>query len=264
MTLRSKLAIVGASGLLFTGAAVGLAGVASAQNGGTTADTTAESTTTGETPGSSISIGQEAEDGYYIDIELSPEDEAVFARFDQCLADNGLDVVSIDGMLEDERLTDDEIDAAWEAFDRDADAAFDACEPILDDLSEEVQEIGGEVLESEEYLDYLGDDEWVEEFELSPEDEAVFERFDQCLVDNGVDELDEMIFNDEELTEEQLDSIDELGEQIYSTCEPILEELSGDAAWIIEDCPDHDEDDDEYEDGEDDGADVEELEGADS
>ena len=52
--------------------------------------------------------------------ELSPEDEAVFDRFEQCLSDAGVPV----------ELDEAELEAG--AVDEDAiDAAFEACDPIL-------------------------------------------------------------------------------------------------------------------------------------
>lgn len=60
--------------------------------------------------------------------ELSPEDEAVFDRFDQCLTDAG--------------LTDDFFDTDDDTIDEDAiDQIFEGCEPILDGLSEDAQEL---------------------------------------------------------------------------------------------------------------------------
>ena len=232
--LRNKLAILGLSGVLFTGAAVGLAGVASAQDSGPVLNdsTPVESVTEGDDDGF---------DAQYLgDFELSPEDEALFEQYDQCLVDNGLDIESIEATFDDEELTDEqiaELDKQWEAIEDDAEKAFAACDPILEDLSDEFQEFDA-AWDAE-----FGDEDWteaelIEDLDLSAEDEAVLERFDQCLVDGGIDELDAEIDGSEELTDEQWEAIEAGIDEVFENCEPILEDLSEDAEFLFEDCPD--------------------------
>lgn len=67
-------------------------------------------------------------------LELSDGDIAVLDRFEDCLADNG-----VDGITE-ESVADSEIDAYM-------DSAFDTCDPILDELSAELQdELGDDII----------------------------------------------------------------------------------------------------------------------
>ena len=130
--------------------------------------------------------------------EWSPEDEAVFDRFEQCLSDAGVPV----------ELDEAELEAG--AVDEDAiDAAFEACDPILDELSDGFDEFFGE---------------------LSPEDEAVFEQYDDCIENGGIDAL----FENGNVDEAAIDAL-------FETCDPILDNLSPDAQGFFEDCPDDDD-----------------------
>ena len=149
----------------------------------------------------------DAEGNHFADI--SAADEAVFERFDQCLADAGVDVEATF-----------ELDGA-EVDDTVLDAAFDRCDPILDELS----------------------DDFTDDFDdLSPADEAVFDEYDQCLEDGGID----TIFEQESIDDAAIDAL-------FENCDLILDGLSAEAQEFFGDCPD----DAELED-------AAELEGADS
>lgn len=208
-SLRNKLAIVGATGVLFTGAVFGLSSLAAAQDpenpdrpaaevddGSADADATADA-------GAGVAVEVDVhgdEDGLRYDVEITPEDEALLERFEQCLTDGGLETFEEDGdsFIEDED---------WERIDR----VFEDCEPILDELSDGA----GRLFHDDFELDEL------EGFELSDEDKAVFEEFEQCLADRGSED-----------------------------CESILDELSEDADFFIggfEDCEDL-EDEHDFED----------------
>lgn len=125
--------------------------------------------------------------------ELSPDDEAVFERFDQCLEDGGVDIEF-----------EEEIDEAV------IDAAFEQCEPILDELSDDFDDEFGELFE-----------------ELSPQDEAIFDQYDLCLEDGGIDAL----FDSEEIDDAAIDAV-------FENCDPLLDDLSEDAQTLFGDCDD--------------------------
>ena len=159
-----------------------------------------------ETPETSVVEPTDAaESEVQLDGDASDADEALFDQFDQCLTNNGLT----------EEL--DEKDE-WTAEEETAiEAAFETCEPILDNLSED-------------FADF-------EDSDISPEDEALFDQFDQCLTNNGLtEELDEK----DEWTAEEETAI----EAAFETCEPILDNLSEDFA-DFEDCDDDEEHADE-------------------
>ncbi len=157
--------------------------------------------------------------------DLSPEDEAVFDQYDECLTEAGLD----------ELFEGAEVDGA--EFDEAAiDAAFEQCDPILGGLSEQAQEV-------------FGDFE-----DLLPEDEAVFDQYEECLSDAGLDEL----FEGAEVDGAEVDGaeFDEAAiDAAFEQCDPILDGLSEQAQEVFGDCPDNDEHSD---------AAVEELEGVDA
>ena len=98
------------------------------------------------------------------------------------------------------------------------DAAFEACDPILENLSDDFED---------------------EMFEISAEDEAVWEQFDQCLVDAGVD-FEALDTAEESGDESALDF--EALDAAFESCDPVLEGLSDDFE-IFEMELDEDEDD---------------------
>ena len=151
-SLRTKLAIVGLSGAVFTAAALGLAGIASAQqaDGDPTIEAPADEAPAEEAP---AEPGDDTgDDGEYP--ELSPDDEAVFERFEQCLSDAGLDDDALWDADHDGTLTDDDIDRI--------DQIFEDCEPILDDLSGDA-----ELLLEEGFCDDADLEDWeLDGFEL--------------------------------------------------------------------------------------------------
>lgn len=255
---RRRIASVAGAGLMAGLIAVGAGGVAMAQGDAPTVPTTtttesaeaanADSDGTGDIttePGEDfvVSVEVDSADGNveFADIELSPEDEALFDRFDACLADNGVNDATED---EWEARWENATDAERDALDAEVTAIFEQCESILDDLSE-----GVAVFEGDIEIGELDDD-----YELSPEDEAVFDRFDACLEENGLiaekeDEFDSM-------TDEALEAIAPEIDAIFETCEPILDDLSdtfSDDVWEIEGCGDEFEDDDD-DDEDDDGS----------
>ena len=140
-------------------------------------------------------------------LELSPEDEAVFERYDDCLVENGVPSFDDTGDAELDAMTDED----WEAFDDAWEAAAEACDPILADLSDDLL-VDGDVM--------------IDEIELSPEDEAVFERYDECLAENGVPMLDDA--EGEDVTDAEIEAFEEAYEAAAEACDPILEGLSED------------------------------------
>jgi hypothetical protein len=240
--LRKRLAIVGMTGAVFTGAVFGVGSLASANTGtGSTTDPATGSSATSE-PAADPAVTEEADHDLSEFDGFSDEDQAVILRFEECLGD-----------LE-AGLPDDE--DAWtdEDYDR-IDATFEECEPILDDLS----------FDADEWLDE-GDEHWDEIYwdevfdELSTEDQAVFEQFDQCLADVE-DAFDAELPEDEStLTDEQWEELEARFEEQFETCDQILDNLSDEAQDLLflaefdeeawEFCDDYeDEDDDDYEDG---------------
>ncbi len=212
MNLRNKLAVVGVGGAMFTGAAFGLAGVASADSSGVGTDRTTASSGLGQSVdglaiGSTVHSGPDGDDSEPIDeLESSAEDEAVFDRYDQCLVDNGVDgsfFVDVGGADSAETFEIPDIDG-------DVDAAFEACDPILEDLTGDM-------------------------FGLSAEDEDVFERYDACLVEHGVDMS--VLVDDE--GDEIVESFEFDGDLVaaFEACDLILEEAPGqtDLGVVIED-----------------------------
>lgn len=210
--LRGRLAAVGITGLVIGAAALGLGGVASAGTpaveGATPAAVTADDV--GEPEAEIVDIDDldegDWEDAELYDLELSPEDEAVFERFDQCLVDNGLpaldelddeieeflDGEEIDELTEEEwEALEEQWEAEFEAMEETFIAAEEACEPILDELSDEaIADLEAfEEMEFEYCDDLLDDDE-------SYEAEAYDDDYDH--EDGEADEA-------EELTEEGAD-----------------------------------------------------------
>ena len=103
-----RLGLVAGAGIIAGLIAVVVGGVASAQSGGMTV------------------IAQTDEP---VVVESDGGEDEIWAAFEQCLVDAGLDVEA----LEDAEETDD-----FSAFDEEAiDAVFESCEPILDDLSDD-------------------------------------------------------------------------------------------------------------------------------
>jgi len=134
----------------------------------------------------------------------SAEDEAIFEQYEQCLSEAGVDFESNPAI---DLGTVNELDEAT------LDAAFGTCDPILDGLSEE----------------FAMFDEIVE---LSPEDEAIFERFDACLDDGGIDTLFDAA-SDASIDDAAIDAL-------FDSCDPVLDSLSEDAQSLFEDCPEDD------------------------
>ncbi|MEM9131835.1 MAG: hypothetical protein AAF962_09270 [Actinomycetota bacterium] len=191
--LRGRLAAVGITGLVVGAAALGLTGVASAGTPTISPSTPAAVADDGVIEAEPLDEGEWNEDDWEeaelaeFDLELSPEDEAVFERFDQCLADNGVPLEGDYGDLDEselENLTEGEWDALeakwdaeWEAMEETFIAAEEACEPILDELSadavaafEELElEHCDEGYDAEEYDDL---DDGVEVEELDEDDEG--------------------------------------------------------------------------------------------
>jgi len=135
--------------------------------------------------------------------DLSPEDQEVFDEHEQCLDDAFADLGE---------------DAETELSDEAIDALVDSCDSILDGLSEEFGSV----------------DDWIDD--LPAEDQAVFDRYDGCLVDGGIDEL--LDGGSVEPSDGEIDAL-------FDSCDPILDELSEEGAALLEDCP---EDEDGHED----------------
>lgn len=197
----TRLSAITGAGLLAALIAAGLGGAASAQ---TIIDEGAAPAQIIEEPAGRVlarAVQLEGEPPEEV-FEESPEDDAIWQQFDQCMADAG--------------LSEDDFDETHESGLDEAtiDAAFEQCDPILDELSDEV--ILGE---------FGGFDE------LSEADVAVFDQYDECLTAGGIDALFEAEGADGFMSDES--AIDALFEQ----CDPILESLSDDAQALFEDCP---------------------------
>lgn len=161
--------------------AAGIGGVAAAQSGGTTVVSQID----GDADSSTVVFGG------------SPEDEAIWEQFDQCLVDAGVDFDALEAAESAGTLTEVDEDRV--------DAAFESCESVLENLSED------------EFAAF--------DMDLSAEDEAVFDQFDQCLVDAGVDIDDDATFMAiVEIDEAEMDKLD----AAFESCEPILDNLSED------------------------------------
>ena len=203
---RRRLGAIAGAGLLAGLIAAAIGGVAGAQTAGTTVLTEVDQ------PGAQVRVMQ-VDDADDMDFEISAEDEAIWDQFDQCLVDNGVDF--------------DALDAAEESGDESAldiealDAAFESCEPVLENLSEDF-----------------------EMYEISEEDEAVFEQFDQCLVDNGLevwgDDFDDMdaVDGDEadegDVMVEAFEGDEAAIDAAFEACDPILDNLSAELMDIEE------------------------------
>ena len=203
---RRRAYVLGAAALLGMGA-IAVGGIASARSSDTTAATAAVPTTMvpSAVPASVGDLDQpddiddefsDADDGAgdgdegrsdgdsdEIELDVSAADEEVFARFDQCLVDAGLDDAAfeeleraeMDGTLDEARL-----DERWAA----ADAAFESCEPILDELSPELQN-QLEVLDAAEDDGLYDDCEPHEGSDQEPADGAEDEADDEDGDDDG-------------------------------------------------------------------------------
>ena len=166
-----------------------------------------------------------ADDWMELGDELSAEDEAVFDRYDACIEDTIGDDTALD---HDADWTDEDIE--------ELEAAFEGCDEILEGLSFDL-EAGDIIFEQDavidgEWIEGEFDGEWVEGemLELTEEDEALFDEFDACLSDAAGVDLDE----DADWTDEDFEAL----EAAFETCDPILEELSESAGFIIIDAED--------------------------
>ncbi len=189
---RRRLGVVAGAGLLAGLIAAAIGGVAGAQTPGTTVLTEVDR------PNAQVRVMQVDDEGD-VDFEVSAEDEAIWDQFDQCLSDAGVDFEALDAAEE----SGDESAIDFDALD----AAFESCETLLDGLSEDF-----------------------EFHDISEADEAVFEQYDQCLVDNGVD-FDELEAQFDELDDDADIAVFEAEaglDAAFEACDPILENLSED------------------------------------
>ena len=189
MSLRNKLAIVGLSGVMFTGAAVGLSGIASAQGPEVKAEDSA-------ILAEADAVADEAEAVMLDEFELSAEDEAVFEAYDECLVDNGFDESVFEAELDLEEEA-----AGVQVFEVDGDmeAAFEACESVLGDLGEELVMMGD--LDGVEC--WIGDIEadGFEAYELSPEEEAMLEELEEGIENGDFVTFEILVDDDGEFSE---------------------------------------------------------------
>lgn len=211
----------------FVAAAIG--GVASAQTGGTTVVGQADEPT-------SIVVSQDElpDDAVIVEVDelddlddLDPAEKAIWDRFDQCLTDAGVDLEALEAA---------ETEEEFEALDEAAlDAAFESCESVLGELD-----------------DVFVDGMELDGLELSPEDEALFEQFDQCLTDAGVPMFDAEFTELDEADLENLGDLDDLDDGVavetfevdgaeaeaidaaFESCEPILDGLSDSAMFMVD------------------------------
>ncbi len=226
--LPRMLGAVAGTGLLVGGVVVALGGAASADKPAVIENRAADQ---GElvvesSDGEAVLLDGDAE--VYLDDELGEADIELFAAYDQCLSDAGVPVfetwseaddgaeyeVNADEVLEAEWLEED-----WEEFDNEHQAAFESCEPILDDLSAEM---------------------FIEE--LSLEDEEVFAAYGQCLSDAGVPvfevdgpgEAESFIVTEgDEMLEGEILEGEEWAvlDDAFAECDPILGSISGEVIF---------------------------------
>ncbi|MEO1058389.1 MAG: hypothetical protein AAFY28_15895 [Actinomycetota bacterium] len=124
------------------------------------------------------------DEGHDDDIEISPADEAVFNRFDTCLADAGFDDAAFEQLEQaelDGSLDEAQLDEQWAAVD----SAFEQCEPILTELSPELQaELEADEGDHDGLVDCDDEDEGADEDD--PDSDEL--NADNSDADNSVDE----------------------------------------------------------------------------
>lgn len=215
-SLLGKLAVVGVTGAVISGAVVGFSGLASAQ----AADEA-------DTPAEAVEVTEDADDGYVIESDFdrfSEQDQALILEFEQCLDDAGLDGES-------------------EEVPENIDEIFEACEAVLDDLSFEADEW----LEGED-LELSPEDEAIlDEFEACLS-EGGFDEFEAEIegdFNGDVEDGDYENYEEEvELSDEELAEI----EALFEGCEELLDGLSDGSIFLLEGCPDEHYEDEHYED----------------
>ncbi len=161
-SIGSRLRAVGLTGAVIGAAIIGTSAIASADE--PALETSPGSTTTtegGAEPTDDHDFEENLEDGFVVEVpDLSAEDEAVFERYDECLAGHGLfdgDVL-VEGGPEGEVILGDVDELDLDELDLDEldldgldeigpgdledgtafEEAFADCDPILDDLSDAV------------------------------------------------------------------------------------------------------------------------------
>ena len=137
-----------------------------------------------------------------VDEAFEAELDAVFGRFDECL----------DGAVPGGLAALDSQDAALD--ETAVDAAFESCEPILDELPDNVM------------VDTMFDGDMDIDPELEAELDAAFEEFDACLdaaVPGGLDAFE----SGAELDEAAVDAA-------YESCDAILDGLPAEAFFVVE------------------------------
>lgn len=122
---------------------------------------------------------------------LTPEQEAIWAKFDTCLTDKGID---LDAVFGDGGKLDSTGDAK-------VDAAFAECDKILDALQVDSEPDQGPV-------------------EMSAEDKAAFDKFDKCIAAEGI--TDEVLASEGEDTPQITAKID----AAFEKCEDHLGDLA--------------------------------------
>lgn len=195
----------------------------------------------------------------FLQTDDEPDDDAesrsestsgtVIDRFEQCLEDSATELDALDeqGALDGAAIED----------------AFERCALILEELDEVFGDDGHDFGDDDHDFgldfDFGGDPHLDFDFEdgvfnfdfgegfafgidlgLSPEDEAVFEKYETCLDDAGVT-FDGWLDDLEDLDELDIDNI----EAAFEDCEPLLDELSDDVHAFFADCPEDDDDDDD-------------------
>lgn len=238
-TLGRLLGAVAGTGLLIGTAVVALGGSASAGQP-TLVDQSDAAVEAEYLNDAEYLDGIELEGEAYPAEEFSEAEAALFEEYDQCLADAGVPIFEtwidedLEGEVAEYELTEGDIiefddvyegdiseledgwvdsewsDEDWEAFDAEHAAAFESCDPILDDLEMEF---------------FVADGMDGELYELSPEDEALFEQHDECLIEAGVPMYD---FDDDVDVDADIDVSAEDLEAAFNQCDPILEGLSDD------------------------------------
>ncbi|MDX2379804.1 MAG: hypothetical protein QNM02_08605 [Acidimicrobiia bacterium] len=134
---RTGLKAAAAIGILAVGTFT-LAGIVGAVDSPAATVTPADSSESGHGgDGEPVDI-QSGVIAFSLGSEVSPEDETVFERFDQCLADAGWDDAAFESAFEAAEGSVDptDIDSIFE----EADQAAEGCEPILEELSPALQE----------------------------------------------------------------------------------------------------------------------------
>lgn len=143
------------------------------------------------------------------EFNLTPEEEAVWTKFDKCLAAEGIDVDKL--FADGDHSEDDDAFELGDVTDPKLKAALEKCDKILDSLP------------ADSGADVDFEDDAKEDVKPSASDQAVFDKFDKCLTDAGVN-VDNLFDLENDMSDAEAARLD----KAFDKCESILDELSSD------------------------------------